>query len=179
MKDIHDIRPPVPAGLDPVILKAICVGLFSLCIVLALLYFIQKQRGKDKSMPSKILTPVLPPFDAAVNSLETLLKKNEIDPRLFYFDLTAIFKKYMGQTFRFNAMEMTSEQFIHHLYQLNIQPETKKQIKQFQQLSDPIKYAGSVPAQESLKTDLASVRKFIERIQDNLDQKIKEQEKNV
>lgn len=179
MKDIHDIRPPVPVGLDPAILKAFCVGILILCIVLALLYFVQKQRRKNKSIPSKVLTPVLPPFDAAVNSLEALLKKNEIDPRLFYFDLTAIFKKYMGKTFRFNAMEMTSEQFIHHLSQLNIQPEIKKQIKRFQQLSDPIKYAGSVPAQEDLKADLARVRRFIEQIQDTLDQKAKEQEKNV
>lgn len=178
MQDIHDIRPPVAVGLDPVTVKMALIVLF--CLLLAgLLFFLIRKWWKKRKGGTAVEATAEPltPFEAAVKALESLSQRPMEDPRLFYYDLTFVLRQYMGRSFQINAVEMTSEEFIREIGRLNLEKDVKKYISHFQTLSDPFKYAG-IPAEKNMVIkDLESVREFISKIEKDLAGKM-EEEKN-
>ncbi len=178
MQDIHDIRPPVAVGLDPVMVKIILIVLA--CIVLAgLLFFLIRKWWKKRKGIQDIEAMALPlsAFEEAVKALESLSQRPMDDPRLFYYDLTLLLRQYMGHSFHINAVEMTSEEFIREMGRLSLEKEIKKEISHFQALSEPFKYAG-VPAEKTMVIkDLDAVREVVSKIEKDLERK-KEEQKN-
>jgi len=106
------------------------------------------------------------PYEAALRQLDLLLRKNMDEPRIFYFDLTAILRKYIGGCFGFNAIEMTSQEFVKSINLIELDKQLKKDLIHFQKISDPFKYAGHVPEVIKVKEDLAFVKKIIDQIED-------------
>ena len=172
MQDIHDIRPPVPIGLDPLMVKMILIILCAVLLV-GLLFFLIRKWWKKRKGTKDIEAVALPlsPFEEAVKELESLSQRPMDDPRLFYFDLTFVLRQYMGRSFHINAVEMTSEEFIREISRLNLEKEVKKEVSHFQAQSDPFKYAG-VPAETTMvKKDIDLVRGVISKIESDLAQK--------
>ncbi|OGR59842.1 MAG: hypothetical protein A3J80_03675 [Desulfobacula sp. RIFOXYB2_FULL_45_6] len=180
MQDIHDIRPPVAAGLDPVTTKMILIILA--CLLLAgLLFFLIGKWLKKRKGPKDIEAAAMPlsPFEEAAKALDSLLQRPMDDPRLFYYDLTFVLRHYMGRSFHTNAVEMTSEEFVRELVRLDLEKDIKKEISCFQAMSDPFKYAG-VPAEKSMVIkDLDGVREVILKIEKNLAEKREEKKEAV
>jgi len=178
MQDIHDIRPPVRVGLDPMLLKQILMAVAGM-VLLAALFFWVKQYLKKRNQPKdlKCLPEPMPPYAAALKALDFLFQSEIADLRLFYFDLTGILRHYMGQSFGMNALEMTSQEFIKSLNGLDLDKGVKKEITGFQSLCDPFKYAGEVPGKDQAAKDLAFVREKIHQIEKDLEIK-KDLEKN-
>jgi len=177
MQDIHTIRPPVQVGFDPMIFKITLMVLGGI-ILLTLLFFLIKKWWKKRNKPQdlKFLPKPMPPFETAIKDLKLLSQQNMNFPRLFYFDLTAVLRKYMGRSYHINAMEMTSREFIKGINTLGLGREIKKDIVQFQKLSDPFKYAGIDPQKEEVKKDLVFMEKLIRKIEKEL-KKEKDKEK--
>jgi hypothetical protein len=98
------------------------------------------------------------------------LRKN-MEPRIFYFDLTAILRKYIGGRFSFNAIEMTSQEFVKSISLIELNKHLKQDLISFQKISDPFKYAGHVPEIIKVKEDLAFVKKIIDQIEKELVEK--------
>ncbi|MBT4876932.1 MAG: hypothetical protein HON48_17240, partial [Desulfobacula sp.] len=94
MKDIHGIRPPVRLGFDPMLLKIILI-VSGVIILLVLLFFLIKKylKKRKQSTEPKYLPLPLAPYEAALKELDFLLQRQIIDPRLFYFNLTAVLRK--------------------------------------------------------------------------------------
>lgn len=178
MQDIHDIRPPVPVGLDPLMVKMILI-ILGLVLLAGLLFFLIRNWWKKRKGIKDIEAMVEPlsPFEEAIKALESLSQRPMDDPRLFYYDLTFVLRQYMGRSFHINAVEMTSEEFIRGISRLNLEKEVKKEISHFQTLSDPFKYAG-VPAEKTMVIkDLDAVREVVSKIEKDLERK-KEEKKN-
>lgn len=178
MQDIHDIRPPVPAGLDPMMVKMILI-ILGLVLLAGLLFFLVRKWWKKRKGIKDIeaIAKPLSPFEEAVKALESLSQRPMDDPRLFYYDLTFVLRQYMGRSFGINAVEMTSEEFIREMGRLSLEKEIKKEISHFQALSDPYKYAG-VPAEKTMVIkDLDAVREVVSKIEKDLERK-KEEQKN-
>jgi len=176
MKDIHDIRPPVQVGFDPMLIKIALMVLGGI-LFLAALFFLIKKWLKTKKQPKdlKYLPEPMAPYEAALKELEFLIQKQMVDPRLFYFDLTAVLKKYISRSFNINAIEMTSQEFIKGISRLCLDKTIKRDIARFQERSDPFKYAGIVPEKDRAKEDLLFIRKKIQQIEKDLI-KLKEKE---
>jgi hypothetical protein len=172
MEDIHGINPPIHVGVDPMILKIalIVLGMAALLIVLFLLI---KKLWKKKQKPEnlKYLPEPLPAIEIALKQLDLLIQHGMIDLRLFYFDLSAVLRNYIGRSFNINAIEMTSEQFIRTINILDFDREIKQGISKFQILSDSFKYAGIVPENDQADMDFLFIKKIILKIEKGVKQK--------
>jgi hypothetical protein len=165
MQDIHGIRPPVSVGFDPALLKTIFI-LSGVALLLIVLFFLIKKFWKRKSADDlKCLPEPIPAFEAAIKQLDLLLQNPLPDPRLFYFDLTAVLRNYIGRSFNINAIEMTSQEFIKNLNRFDIDSEIKNSISKFLNLSDSFKYAGMIPSKEQADKDLLFIKKKITKIE--------------
>jgi hypothetical protein len=172
MQEFHDIRPPVPVGLDPMAVKIFLILLGALFLALLLFFLIRNRRKKRNGVRDiQALALPLSPFEEAAKELDSLVQRPMDDPRLFYFDLTLVLRRYMGRTFGFNAVEMTSEEFIREMGRIHLEREVGKQISQFQSLSDPYKYAGVLPETAMVKKDMDLVRKILSKIEESLTEK--------
>ncbi len=140
MKDIHDIRPPVMAGLDPDLVR---YGLWALAGLAALLVLawlarrLWKQRG---GKGEETMVPQIPPIEAALAALEAL-KQNPSTSRAFYFQLSGILKAYLGDRLLFHAREMTTPELARALGNTPLPPNLANRISQFQKHCDPLRYA--------------------------------------
>ncbi len=178
MQEFHDIRPPVPVGLDPMAIKIFLILLGVLFLALLLFFLIRRWWKKRKGIKEiEALALPLSPFEEAAKELESLSQRPMDDPRLFYFDLTLVLRRYMGRSFNINAVEMTSEELIREMGRRDLEKEVKKEISHFQALSDPFKYAGVSPEKTLVIKDLDFVRDLVSKIEKALVQK-REQEKN-
>jgi len=168
-QDIHGIRPPVQIGFDPGLLNIILMLAGGIVLISLLFFLIKKYVKKRKSLagPGYLPEP-LAPYEAAVKELDSLLQGQMNDPRLFYFDLTAVLRKYIGRSFGINAIEMTSQEFIRSINTLDFDRVLKKDIALFQTDCDPIKYAGIVPEQNRVKQDFSFVKGVIVQIEQDL-----------
>ena len=176
MEDIHGIRPPVSVGFDPAILKIILI-VSGVVILLILLFLLIKKYWKKKLTDDlKYLPEPLPAFEAAIKQLDRLMQNLVPDPRLFYFDLTAVLRNYIGRSFNINAIEMTSQEFIKNLNLFDIDPEIKNGISKFLNLSDSFRYAGITPPKEQADRDLLFIKEKITKIENTL---IKQREKLI
>jgi len=170
MQDIHNIRPPVQVGFDPMMLK-IALMVLGAILILALVFFLVRKWLKNRKHSKDLLALPMPlaPYEAALKELAVLSQKEMGDPRLFYFDLTAVLRKYIGGSFHINAIEMTSQEFIRGVNQLDLANTVKKDIVKFQNLSDPFKYAGITAQKEEVTKDLIFIKAVIETIENNLE----------
>lgn len=169
MQDIHGIRPPVQVGFDPMLLKIILMVLGAI-LVLALLFFLIKTWLKKRKQPKdlKYLPAPMAPYEAALKELELLFQRQILDPRFFYFDLTAVLRRYIGRSFGINAIEMTSQEFIKSINRLDLDKGVKKEITKFMKWSDPFKYAGIIPEKDQVKEDLLLIKKMVIQIEKDL-----------
>ena len=166
MQDIHAIKPPVQAGFDPMILKIVLMVAAG-AVILTLLFFLIKklwQKKQQKNNP-KLLPAPLPPCETALKQLDLFINSSLSSPRLFYFDLTAILRNYIGQSFNITAIEMTSQEFIKNLNALDIDKKVKQKISKFVNLSDCFKYEGTIPSKNQTNKDLLLIREIILQIE--------------
>lgn len=171
MQDIHDIRPPVQVGMDPALLKAalIVLALVVLAVVIffALRYFRCKRSTLKSNFP--MLPPPLPPLEAALNELNLLDDLMAAEPRLFYFRLTEIIKRFLGKTFNFKAPEMNTQELIPALKVLiELDRELFADMRGFLLFSDRIKYAGEAPSSSVMEVHLSFARSFVTLVDQNL-----------
>jgi len=176
MQDIHEIRPPVSFGFDSGLFNIILM-VSGLIILLVLAFFLIKKYLKKRNIKNDIgyLPAPMAPCEAALKELDLLLQMQMNDPRLFYFDLTAVLRKYIGRSFGINAIEMTSQEFIRGINLLDLDPMVKKDIAGFQKYCDPFKYAGLAPEKDPLIQDISFIKKTILQIEEDLIKQKQEQ----
>ena len=110
LTDILDIKPPEAFGIHPAWRQYLLYGLLILlavALVAAAVYFWKRYRRKKNA-------PVLaePAHGKALRLLDELGRKTGVDPRMFYFQLSAILRGYMEARFGIDALEMTSEELL-------------------------------------------------------------------
>ena len=166
MKDIHDIAFPVQVGIDPAVIKYALLGigliLFLAGLLLVLRYFIKKKKQEDRNII--LLPPPLPPDVAALKELDSLRDLMEKYPRLFCFKISGVFKTFIGKQFKINAPEMTTEELVTHLRNLDLDKESAAGARDFLLSLDHIKYAGAIPSMEKMERDHKFVRDFIQSV---------------
>ncbi len=173
MKEIHDIRPPVFVGFDPSILDIllIIVGIIVLIILIWFLFRLYKKRALLKKNKSILSLPApLPAEDIALKELDMIANLMEKKRRLFYFQLTAILKKYISKKFIINAQEMTSQELLKSIKNLDIKSEFLFIISSFLEFSDTIKYAAMPASINEVKKDLNLIKEFVKTTSKRADQ---------
>lgn len=167
MQDIHDIKPPVSVGIDPLIFKIGFAVIAIVCLAFAgylLFCYLKKRMGKDRKDGMLLLPPPLPADQAALRELGIIADLMLTEPRLYYFRLTALLKTFIGKIFNINAPEMTTQEIISTLNTLSIEKEMINGARELFLSSSMIKYAAMTPEMENMRSDEQFVRIFIDSV---------------
>lgn len=165
MKDIHEIRPPVTVGVNPVVFQIIllCIGGLLMCLLIwFFVRYLKKRRQRQTVGEFLLLPPPPPPHESALRELDSLQDIMLQEPRLFYFRITAIMRTYIGKVFDLNAPEMTTTEIVSALNGLSMEREMLSSARAFFLSASMIKYAGKIPSLQKIRGDDAFVRRFIE-----------------
>lgn len=176
MQDIHPINPPVMVGMDPALVKvllAIAGALALLALVILLVRRFWKSRART---PVPDLVPGIPPYDQALRELDRLSLKPVQDPKEFYFDVGALVKRYIGRSYGFHALEMTSQELIRQIRFSQMDKALIAQLAQHINFSDPFRYGPLPPEPAQVQKDLAWVRQMVMDMEQDLESRRKKQE---
>ncbi len=113
--------------------------------------------------PSEDLPPVRSPEDIAYGALDDLANTDGVEPRVFYFELSAILRSYIQARYAINAMEMTSEEFIPAIDHLAIDNAGRQDLKTLVRSADPVKFAGRAAEDAQMRDDLGFVKRLVEQ----------------
>jgi hypothetical protein len=154
--DIIDIKPPEKSGVNPAVLYYLLFGLVGLFLLIACMFFYKKRKKHEKQTVLNI-----PADQIALESLARLEQTETADIREFYFRLSMILRVYIHAQFGIEAPEMTTEEFIPKIKQLDIKKDIQEAVKSFVLSSDPIKFAGMFADKGKVKTDIQFVKDFV------------------
>ncbi|WP_020588167.1 hypothetical protein [Desulfobacter curvatus] len=171
LEDIHDIRPPVMTGLDPVLVRWLVWGagavvLFAL-VALMVRYWLKKRKNRTQEAQA---LPLLSPYETAVRDLERCMADFGNDAKIYYFELGRIVKAYVSGTFQINCSEMTSQEMARAVKRLDfLDIGLKTELIRFQDQCDPIRYMpldAQVPLDAGrMQQDLALAGNLVARIE--------------
>ena len=160
MKDIHDIKPLLAVGIDWRWLPWLLAILIAAVVVL-LVWRWWRRRHRP---PEPIATEPLPSPEAeALAALDALAAEGWADGKRFYFDLTAILKRYLERRYAIPAAEMTVEELLPQVARLPLASELAEPLKALCRLAEPIKFADAAADPGKMPADLAFVRQLVQR----------------
>lgn len=164
MQDIHDIAPPVMVGMDPLVWAWAAAVLVLVLLAAGVVFFYRRFRRRNVDVRHEdllMLPPPPPPDEAALNALAAIRDLAHLDPRAYYFALTATLKTYMGKIFQDHIPEMTTQEVLACLPALELASELKSAVRLFFEAAEMITYAGQAPGRDQAAEDEAFVRRFI------------------
>jgi hypothetical protein len=161
MTDIHDIKPLESIGIDPALFHYILYGamaiiLFGLLITL-FLYFKKRNQKKAASV-----VPISPD-EAALTAINDLAGRMDGNKRVFYFDLSTILRGYIHHRFNIGSLEMTTEELLPAVDNINLDRNLRAGLRSFIISSDPVKFAGYPVSTEKMESDLLFVKNFVKQ----------------
>jgi hypothetical protein len=122
--------------------------------------YIRKRAGEEVSA-----VPLKPPYEEAIEALEALERKNyrqQGNVRGHVFELSDIFKRYIGRRYSTIAPELTTEEIVAWLEFSGISREMRMCVEWFCRTSDQVKFAKWVPDTQTLDRFMKEVRLFLE-----------------
>ncbi|MDX2247812.1 MAG: hypothetical protein SF052_13590 [Bacteroidia bacterium] len=162
IKPIKDIRgaPLTFREVLPYILVALLVA--------ALVWFVIrriKRRPKPLPVEKKVILPSIPPHEIAMRKLAVLEEKRLWQKDLikeYYSELTDIFREYLENKFKINALESTTGEIISSM-QLNpvFKPLQLRQLEELLTVSDLVKFAKAKPASGENLEAMEVIRNFV------------------
>lgn len=162
--DIHDIRQPVQVGVNPAIYYG-AVGVVAALIIGALAWMLIRRRMKRGGGNAAEVTATIyrSPEEEAFANLAALENNMSDQPAVFYFGLSAIFRRYLQRRFDVDAPEMTTEELLPRLAALNFDRETQAGLKTFLKDGDQVKFARVMPDPADMRAHLTLVRELVNR----------------
>jgi hypothetical protein len=121
--------------------------------------FIKNRGNKVAIIPQK------PAYEEAVEALLQLEEKKLVPAGLIkehVFELSEIFKRYIGRRFGTNALEFTTDEMVSWLESSKLTKELRFNAEWFFRTSDPVKFARLIPDSQTLQKFDNEVKKFIE-----------------
>ncbi len=159
MTDIFDIKGPEAFGVNPAYFR---YALYSLILILILaliaagIIYLKKRKKKIEEIVAHIT-----PDAAAYKLLDELARLEISDVKEFYFRLSLILRDYIHGRYYIDALEMTTEELIPRITEINLDHDIHQQLKTFFYSSDPIKFADLTADSDKMKNDLFFVRNFV------------------
>jgi hypothetical protein len=160
MTDIHDIKPALAVGHD---LRWVLWVLAVLAFLALAALLWRRWRKRARPAAAESAPPPLPPDAEALQMLDALAADGRMDPKQFYFRLSAVVRRYIERRFDFPAAEMTTEELLPRLDRLSMAPELAGTLKTFCRAADPVKFAGAPVDTGRMAQDLAFARDLVRR----------------
>ena len=152
---LRGLKPPV----EPPARWPWLVGLAVLLLLLTLIWWWRRVRSREP------LVPELAPHEVAFEELEALRSTDFTDLsqlRRYYYELSAVLRRYVEGRFDLNATDLTSQEIRARLAELGLQSPQEEKLKRFFDATDGVKYAAQVPTERAVETVYESVLTFVE-----------------
>jgi hypothetical protein len=162
--DIKDIKPIIGAGFDwQRYLKWVLLGLAVLTAIAGLFWWLRQK--KNTSAPGTTLIPDLKPHEVALAEIDQLLAKKLLEkgqPQEHYFELSEIFRRYLGTLLSIPALDWTSEEISAYVSShSSIKTDTRQTILALLPATDQIKFAKAPVELQTALNHVEAVRTFI------------------
>ncbi|MCH7623420.1 MAG: hypothetical protein IIB46_05000, partial [Nitrospinae bacterium] len=165
--DIRDIKPLENIDRD---WRPIVLALLAAVLVIALGIFLYLKRRRNELTESTLKPEHLSPQETALRELEILQAKGLLGKGLireYYFQLSEIFRRYLGAQFKFPALDWTTEEIKYFLTRSSsLNTENSEKICFILEGTDLVKYAKAKVAKEENMT-----QEIIYFIKDNTNHK--------
>lgn len=142
-QDYHDIKDIIE--VNPVEKKNWLWFIISGVVLFVLIIIWLLSMRKKKVVLS--VQPVVNPYEEAMKQLDQLRKQN-LPPKQYYSELVDIFRLYIFRKKEILSLQKTTDDLIVQLRNINLDKEQHTQLAQALRLSDFVKFAKYVPANE-------------------------------
>ena len=148
VEQIFDLKEPMEPAFDvkewhlPMLLSFI-----TLIVSMILTYIIIRIKDNKPIIRRIKLNPYIPPHKAAMNEISKMREESlweSDDSKTYYTKLTDILRRYMKGRYGFNAMEMTTDEIIASIEQVN-DKEAIKELNELFTTADLVKFAKARP----------------------------------
>jgi len=157
------------AGLDPGLVKMVLLIAGGLVLLILAVFLVRRFWKSNSRKPGKELIPSIPPYKVALKKLDRLCRKPVIDPKPFYFELSALIKRYVASSYDINAVEMTTQEFLRQIRLTGMDQGIILDVSRFLNVSDPFRYGPVAPDSSIVQKDLEAVRKLIVGMEEDLE----------
>jgi hypothetical protein len=162
--DIKDIKPIIGAGFDwQRYLTWILLGLAVLSAVAGFFWWVNQKKNSHSPAPAPV--PDLKPHEIALNELDQLLAKKLIETgqlQEHYFELSEIFRRYLGTLLSIPALDWTTEEIGEYVSNHGtIKSDTRQTIRALLPATDQVKFAKAPVELQTALNHVEAVRKFI------------------
>jgi len=160
---LRPVPPPVEMPLDK---RPIIIGLLiALAVVLlAILAYFFFKLFQNRLRPAAPPPPPLPPDEEALAALANLERKESSAPatvKEFYTTLSQITRRYLGRRYRFDALEMTSEELLRETRSIGWDTPLLRTLTEAAAESDGVKFAKMNPGQSARHAALERARQLV------------------
>jgi hypothetical protein len=160
----EDIKPLKPLKMFPRKFPTLWVILGSVLIAGAVLFFWLYRRARRPINLSTVVTDTRLPWEIALEELAKLHGSDLIargEYKLFYLELSDIFRRYLERRYGIYALERTTTEIIMEFRQLALAKEEEKVIHDFLEGCDLVKFAKLVPTSEDIERDFLTAKEFV------------------
>lgn len=141
-------RPLMEPIEQPIAMKEVfpwILGVLLLALAgLAVWYFVKHRKPKVDENGEPVKGPVIPPYNKAIGDLESL-KQQKLwqvgKVKEYYSSLTDIAREYIEGQFQVNAVEMTTDEILQEVRELDFSPELFGKLKDTMEIADLVKFA--------------------------------------
>ena len=154
------LKPPLSAGKAP----RWWLWLIGITAGIAALVFGSIYLGKKLRKPPQEPPPV-PPYEEAIDALRALGVKKYLQRGLireYVFELSEIFKRYIGRRFNCNAADFTTEEMLAWSGAASLAKELRTSIEWFFRTTDPVKFARMIPDSSTIERFETEIWNFLE-----------------
>lgn len=141
-------RPIVAPIAKPVSMKEvfpwILGALLLVLLILGIWYFVKHRKPRVDENGEPVKGPSIPPYDKAIGDLESL-KQQKLwqvgKVKEYYSSLTDIAREYIEGQFKVNAVEMTTDDILKEVQELDFDARLYGKLKNTMELADLVKFA--------------------------------------
>jgi len=182
--DIRDIKPPLELQRDlKTIIRLSIAGVVLILLALLIYYFIKRKKEGKSLLPKRVKAP-RSAHEIALEELDQLTHSDMLEQgevKRFYSELSEIIRKYMEGRFYIVAIEMTTEQLINNMKQVEIENNIIELTYEFLDSCDLVKFAKYIPTQQENELaiqqayDIVNLTKIVLQEMENKEGALKEQ----
>ncbi len=156
MNDIHGIKTLEKYGTNPVLFWYGVLGVIIVVLAAALLMYWKKRKKTILEVEASIS-----PEETALNMFDDLHALMDSDGKKFYFRLSMILREYIWRRFDVGAPEMTTEELLPRIAELDLDNRLLQDAREFVRAGDPVKFAEQPAETVTMQRHLEFVRSFV------------------